>query len=147
MRVLRRRPNLTMSLALAGFLIGFATNARSQQTPRRDPHAWPLPSDAALKTNPLAARPELAAGGRKLFAQRCAQCHSEGGIGSSRAPDLTRRAVQAQSDGALFWRISAGNAYTGMPSFSYLPELQRWQLVLHLRTLTNRTSTAPPSHE
>jgi hypothetical protein len=50
--------------------------------------------------------------------------------------------VQAQSDGALFWRISAGNAYDGMPSFSYLPELQRWQLVLHLRTLTSPATSA-----
>jgi hypothetical protein len=26
-----------------------------------------------------------------------------------------------------------GNAYAGMPTLSFLPEIQRWQLVLHLR--------------
>lgn len=36
-------------------------------------------------------------------------------------------------DGALFWKISSGNAHEGMPAFSFLPELQRWQLVLQLR--------------
>jgi hypothetical protein len=35
----------------------------------------------------------------------------------------------------LFWKITNGNTDRGMPSFSKLPELQRWQLVLYLRTL------------
>ncbi len=43
--------------------------------------------------------------------------------------------VQEQSDGALFWKITNGNPDRGMPSFSQLPELQRWQLVLYLRKL------------
>ena len=37
-------------------------------------------------------------------------------------------------DGTLFWKVSSGNARQGMPPFSYLPEAQRWQLVLWLRT-------------
>jgi ribosomal protein S6E (S10) len=41
--------------------------------------------------------------------------------------------VQQQSDGALFWKISGGNSRQGMPAFSFLPEPQRWQLVLHIR--------------
>jgi len=44
--------------------------------------------------------------------------------------------VQQQSDGALFWKITNGNLGRGMPSFSALPEAQRWQLVLFLRRLT-----------
>jgi len=43
--------------------------------------------------------------------------------------------VQVQSDGALYWKITGGNTRGGMPTFSFLPELQRWQLVMHLRTL------------
>jgi hypothetical protein len=46
--------------------------------------------------------------------------------------------VQVQTDGALFWKISTGNTRKGMPAFSFLPEAQRWQLVLRLRTLANR---------
>ena len=53
-------------------------------------------------------------------------------------------AVQQQSDGTLFWKITNGNPDRGMPSFSRLPELQRWQLVLYLRTLK---SASAPSHE
>ncbi len=101
---------------------------------------WTAPPDAARRTNPLAARPDAAAGGRKLFEQRCAACHGNGGEGTRKGPDLTATHVQGQSDGALFWKITQGNTRGGMPTFSFLPEPQRWQLVLHLR----RLETPPP---
>jgi mono/diheme cytochrome c family protein len=100
----------------------------------RDP-AWMAPPEFVNRVNPLAGRSELAMGGGKLFQQRCLQCHGRHGEGTSQAPDLTQTDVQAQSDGTLFWKISTGNAYAGMPTFSRLPETQRWQLVLYLRTL------------
>jgi mono/diheme cytochrome c family protein len=94
---------------------------------------WLAPVEEASKSNPLATRPDAVAGGRKLFHQRCSTCHGEDGRGTTRAPDLTQPDVQGQSDGALFWKISGGNSRQGMPAFSFLPEPQRWQLVLHVR--------------
>jgi mono/diheme cytochrome c family protein len=94
---------------------------------------WLAPLEEASKLNPLAARTDAVAGGRKLFHQRCSTCHGEDGHGTTKAPDLTQPAVQEQSDGALFWKISGGNSRQGMPAFSFLPELQRWQLVLRVR--------------
>jgi hypothetical protein len=38
----------------------------------------------------------------------------------------------------VFWEIGSGNAYAGMPTFSFLPEAQRWRLVLHVRELAQR---------
>jgi mono/diheme cytochrome c family protein len=142
-----RRPTLTIVLATVTLLAAFVTAARPEQSSHGrgkhgDSDAWTPPTEAARKTNPLAGRSELAAGGRKLFQQRCAQCHGDDAAGTSLAPDLTRRVVQSQSDGALYWRISGGNAHTGMPSFSYLPELERWQVVLHLRTLPGAPTSA-----
>ncbi len=96
---------------------------------------WTAPPDAVAKVNPLANRPGTAAGGRKVFRQRCISCHGDAGQGTSRSPDLTHVEVQAQSDGELFWKISSGNTREGMPTFSFLPEVQRWQLVLHVRAL------------
>ena len=100
---------------------------------RRRDASWTAPSDASSRHNPLASRPDVTTGGRKLFAQRCGSCHGDDGRGSDRAPDLTATDVQTQSDGALFWKISSGNTRTGMPTFSFLPELQRWQLVMRVR--------------
>jgi mono/diheme cytochrome c family protein len=99
---------------------------------------WVAPPAAGTRINPLGNRPDAAAGGRKLFKQRCTTCHGDDGGGTSKAPDLTQPDVQAQSDGALFWKIATGNTHAGMPAFSFLPELQRWQLLLHLRELAVR---------
>jgi len=108
--------------------------ADAGQARDRDPE-WLAPAKHAARVNPLTTRVDAAAGGAKLFQQRCATCHGEDGNGTTKAPDLSQPSVQEQSDGALFWKISTGNTYQGMPTFSFLPELQRWQLVLHLRAI------------
>lgn len=107
---------------------------RGAQVHERDP-MWIAPADAARRTNPLANRPGAEPGGEKLFQQRCATCHGDDGRGSEKGPNLATADVLAQTDGALFWKISSGNTRGGMPSFSFLPEPQRWQLVLKLREL------------
>lgn len=104
--------------------------------------AWLVPEKAIAQKNPYAGRPELASGGGKLFARMCTSCHGdESHPQKNGAPDLRSEAVQKESDGALFWRISNGNSRKGMPSFSGIPEVQRWQLVMYIRTL--RADTPP----
>jgi mono/diheme cytochrome c family protein len=120
---------------VAGFLASpnlFGQNAG--YTP--DPN-WKAPAEAVARVNPLASRPETAAGGRKLFVRNCVECHGKNGSGMEQkhSADLQLPVVQQQSDGTLFWKISNGNASRGMPSFSKLPEQQRWQIVLYLRSL------------
>src|SRR4030095_8679319 len=119
-----------MTIGLLGVI--FAQNTSYQQDPK-----WQVPTDAAGKLNPLAQKPEATAGGKKLFQRNCVECHGATGAGVEKkhAADLQLSAVQQQSDGALYWKITNGNTDRGMPSFSRLPELQRWQLVLYLRTL------------
>ncbi|MBZ5656663.1 MAG: c-type cytochrome [Acidobacteriia bacterium] len=115
-----------------------AQNVNYQQDPN-----WKVPVEAAEKKNPLANQPELAAGGKKLFIRICVECHGRSGEGVKRnAADLQLSIVQAQSDGALFWKITNGNPDRGMPSFSRLPELQRWQIVLYLRALKPTESSS-----
>jgi mono/diheme cytochrome c family protein len=115
----------------------FAQNPQYQPDPE-----WRAPAEAAARWNPLAARPELAAGGRKLFIRNCVECHGRDGAGMEKkhSADLQLSLVQQQSDGILFWKITNGNAKRGMPSFSKVPELQRWQIVLYVRTLKAATS-------
>jgi mono/diheme cytochrome c family protein len=123
-----------MSRAVVGIavIIGASLTTASAQVRERD-SAWSAPTEAAAKVNPLLNRPGAVAGGEKLFQQRCATCHGADGRGTVRAPDLNRHEVQAQTDGQLYWKISTGNTHAGMPAFSFLPEPQRWQLVLSLR--------------
>lgn len=121
----------------------------SQNTSYQQDADWRPPAEAATRRNPLASKPEAAAGGEKLFKRNCVECHGEDGTGlvKKHAADLQLPVVQQQSDGALFWKITNGNTDRGMPSFSRLPELQRWQLVLYLRTLKSSVETSPKGAE
>ena len=119
---------LCVSLALAAL----GQNPHYQQDPD-----WHAPHEAASRENPLASKPTLAGGGKKLFVRNCVECHGREGAGmeSKHSADLQLPVVQEESDGTLFWKITNGNAKRGMPSFSKIPELQRWQIVLYIRTL------------
>ena len=124
-------------LTLCGGVAPMLTEAR--QVRERDAE-WVASPEQASRINPLAFRPDAVAGGAKIFSQRCAKCHADDGRGTPKGPDLSRPDVQAQSDGALFWKISSGNTHEGMPAFSFLPEPQRWQLVLQVRALASAPS-------
>lgn len=126
--------------AFATLLVAYPQNSGYQQDPN-----WRAPSEAAARPNPLAKHPEAAAGGEKLFKRNCVECHGDNGVGLEKkhAADLQLPAVQQQSDGTLFWKITNGNPDRGMPSFSRLPELQRWQLVLYLRKLKSGSEAMP----
>jgi mono/diheme cytochrome c family protein len=127
---MRRVCAVLLGLALGTYVL--CQNPDYQQDSK-----WQAPADAASRPNPLASRPETAAGGQKLFRRNCVECHGADGSGLAKkhAADLQLSSVQQQSDGVLFWKITNGNPDRGMPSFSKLPELQRWQLVLYVRTL------------
>ena len=114
-----------------------ATPAFAQNPQYHPDPEWRPSAEAQARENPLAARPKLAAGGRKLFIRNCAECHGRDGAGMEKkhSADLQLSLVQQQSDGTLFWKITNGNAKRSMPSFSKIPELQRWQIVLYIRTL------------
>lgn len=132
---------LVARIGVAVAAVGLACTIGRAQVPEHDP-TWIAPPDASQRTNPLANRTDAAAGGAKLFEQRCASCHGHAAHGTEKGPDLAATEVQAQSDGALFWKITQGHTRGGMPTFSFLPELQRWQLVLHLRTRPRQPSAS-----
>jgi len=124
------------AMALSAGLLSATIMTKAAEPPqgvRRHDSGWTVPADKAARTNPLAGRSDVQPGGARLFHERCSVCHGEDARGTSRGPDLTSADVQAQPDGALFWKISSGNTRSGMPTFSFLPQMQRWQLVLHLR--------------
>jgi mono/diheme cytochrome c family protein len=109
----------------------------AQVFPQMRKPEWQAPPRAAQIINPLEERPELAAGGKKLFLRNCAQCHGTDALGRGKAVNLRDSALQSHSDGALYWKITNGNLSRGMPAWSGLPSLERWQLVLYLRKLNS----------
>ena len=103
---------------------------------------WVAPPSADKIVNPLKGNAAATAEGKKLYAQRCAVCHGVKGKGDGiaaaglhpRPADHTSARVQAQTDGAIFWKMTNGNP----PMAAYktvLTEKQRWELVNYIRVL------------
>lgn len=99
---------------------------------------------AQKEANPLAASPEAARAGLRLFRIHCIACHGAPGIDPSEggaslnppAPGLTLSRVQARSDGELDWIVSNGIRMTGMPAFGPSRSKEEiWQLVTAVRRL------------
>lgn len=94
-----------------------------------------VPAAARTRQNPFANDPEAAGAGRKLFIEHCASCHGQNAEGTGRKPSLRSRRVHEATDGELEWLLTNGSLFRGMPSWSALPEEQRWQIVTYLRSL------------
>jgi mono/diheme cytochrome c family protein len=100
------------------------------------------PQKARATRNPLQNDPEALAAGKKLFGMHCAECHGETAEGTRRAPNLHDSQVQDAPPGAIFWVLTNGIVWHGMPVWSKLPEPQRWQLVTYIKSLRVRPETS-----
>lgn len=124
-------------LALVGAMVGLAAGAAWGQVATK----WEAPAAEKAKKNPVAKTADSIAAGKKIAETNCAPCHGAGGKGDGPAAvalpkkpaDWTSKAVQAEPDGSLFWKISKGNA--PMPPWESLPEKDRWNLVNHIKSL------------
>ncbi len=107
-----------------------------------DPNLWKAPQEADKLENPFANNADAIKKGGKIYGQLCWVCHGKLGKGDGPAgkglnppvADHTSDAVQDQSDGAIFWKITNGRGT--MPNYSkMLSNTERWQLVSYIREL------------
>jgi cytochrome c len=110
-----------------------------------------MPEAQKQMRNPVPASDEVLAEARIHFADHCANCHGNDGSGTTligqnfhpRTPDLTKIETQSFSDGELFYMISNGIRFTGMPAWGKgrpEPDLDSWKLVHFIRHLPSITS-------
>ena len=119
-------------LAVLFLAIGLSALLCAASTSRWDR----VPSKEHARVNPLAARPDTAAAGALVYREHCAQCHRADATGDGRKkPSLRTDHVRSATDGDLEWFLRQGDRAHGMPSWSNLPEGQRWQLVTYLRSI------------
>jgi mono/diheme cytochrome c family protein len=106
---------------------------------------WVAPAAEAGKKNPVPINDSSLATGQKIYLQRCAGCHGKTGNGDG--PDaadlgihpakLSDPATRGQTDGELFWKVTAGKK--PMPSYrSRLSPTDRWNVINYLRTLARK---------
>jgi mono/diheme cytochrome c family protein len=95
--------------------------------------------DASLsRPNPFENAPSAAKAGEKIYQRECSSCHGQDAQGSRKAPALNSPDVRQAQPGALFWVLRNGSLASGMPSFSHLPEPQRWQVITYLKNLNSQ---------
>ena len=117
------------------------------------PGPWIVPEDAKRVANPLKTSQADLPGARRLYLDKCSECHGDGGKGDGsqakmydpKPSDLTDAAhMNSVSDGELFYKISEG--HRPMPAFKKrYSEEQRWQIVLFIRSLAAAPGLAPPA--
>lgn len=103
---------------------------------------WNAPRSADEMANPLKNDASASTNGKSTYKMLCVICHGAkgkgdgiGGAGLTPKPtDLTSADVQAQTDGALFWKLTEGRPPMA-PYMDVLPETKRWELVNYIRTL------------
>jgi mono/diheme cytochrome c family protein len=106
---------------------------------------WVAPAGEARKKNPVAVSDSSLAAGQRIYLQRCVGCHGKTGKGDG--PDaadlgihpakLSDPAVQQETDGELFWKVTVGKK--PMPNYrTRLSPTDRWNVINYLRTLGRR---------
>lgn len=126
-------PTVTSMMVISFLFIGFNSHAQEK---------WVAPASADKIVNPLKGDANAADSGKKSYKMLCVVCHGAkgkgdgvGGAGLKPKPtDLTSAEVQAQTDGALFWKLDEGRP----PMASYktaIPEKKRWEIINYIRSL------------
>jgi mono/diheme cytochrome c family protein len=127
---MRRSAPAFLLLALAGILMAEAGDGE-----------WlhKVPAKDRSRSNPFAGNPDAPAAGARIFAEHCAPCHGEDAAGKRQGqhirPNLHGDHVKQATPGELFWLLTNGSLKNGMPSWSRLPDAQRWQLITYLKSL------------
>jgi mono/diheme cytochrome c family protein len=140
----RFRHALVTVLVTAALPIALAAYGGQQHQHPTDGGKHQHPEAAKLK-NPVPVTPESVAAGQKVYAQNCASCHGQTGLGDGKMgaelKPLPSNLADAEwkhgsSDGEIFTVVRDGIRTTPMKSFkSKLTTDQMWQVVNYMRSL------------
>lgn len=105
-------------------------------------HRW-IHRNAEVQNNPLSLTEENLKAGQRQFNEHCAVCHgADGGahdwLGADFYPPVARlqKGAPGWTDGELYFLITNGIRYTGMPGFGPYHKAQTiWQIILWVRHL------------
>jgi len=130
---LSHRKSAVVSLLLASAFVLSAALAVAGTASTRWAH---IPVREHTRQNPMSGQPEAVAAGALVYREHCLQCHKADAKGDGhKRPPLRSDRIREASDGDLEWFLRQGDLGHGMPSWSSLPEAQRWQIVAYLRSI------------
>ena len=100
------------------------------------------PDSAKAMKNPLEGQQAAADAGKTVYARNCLACHGKAGQGTGNVPSLVDGKLKGVTSGEVFWFITKGDKDNGMPSWAFLPEDKRWQVVTYVESLVAGKASA-----
>ena len=97
---------------------------------------WIVPNDQSSITNPSEYNLQNVNRGKDLYLKNCKSCHGDAGKNNALPlvpipPDVTSEKMQANTEGALFYKITKGRGT--MPQFeTQLSEDDRWRVINYI---------------
>jgi glucose/arabinose dehydrogenase/mono/diheme cytochrome c family protein len=103
------------------------------------------PASAKAQKNPYAEQPAAVDAGKQVYARNCLACHGKTGQGTGNVPSLVDGKLKGIPEGEVFWFITKGDKDNGMPSWAFLPEQKRWQVVTYVEAMVSGKVAAGPT--
>ena len=132
------------SMVVSAVLISLLSVATLQAVDKKFHDA---PDSAKAMKNPFEGQQAAADAGKPLYARNCLACHGKAGKGTGNVPSLVDGKLEGVAQGEVFWFITQGDKDNGMPSWAFLPEEKRWQIVTYVEALAagQAGATATPA--
>jgi glucose/arabinose dehydrogenase len=133
----------SLSRALIGTVLTIFSAAA---LPAADSPFHDAPASAKAMKNPVAGQQAAVDAGKVVYARNCLACHGKTGQGTGNVPSLVDGKLKGVTDGEVFWFVTKGDKDNGMPSWAFLPEEKRWQVVSYVEAMASgKTSAAATS--
>ena len=100
------------------------------------------PAAAKAMKNPYEGQQSALDAGKTLYARNCLACHGKTLQGTGNVPSLIDGKLKGITQGEVFWFITKGDKDSGMPSWAFLPEEKRWQVVTYVEAVASGKSIA-----
>jgi mono/diheme cytochrome c family protein len=130
---MRSRGNRIVPAVLLS-LISSLTLVQAEDKPFHD-----APASAKAQKNPYAGQQAAADAGKALYTRNCLACHGKTLQGTGNVPSLVDGKLTGVSAGEIFWFVTKGDKDNGMPSWAFLPEEKRWQIVTYVESALSTT--------
>jgi glucose/arabinose dehydrogenase len=132
MRLSVTRLSVVIILSVLPFFI-----LRAADSPFHD-----APASAKATKNPLAGQQTAIDAGKTVYARNCLACHGKTLKGTGNVPSLVDGKLKGVTSGEIFWFITKGDKPNGMPSWAFMPEEKRWQVVSYVDAVASGKMTA-----
>lgn len=125
-----KAPAIRWALLLS--LLAAASLQAADNNPFRE-----APASAKEMKNPYAGQPAAIEAGKTVYARNCLSCHGKTLQGTGNVPSLVDGKLKSVTQGEVFWFVTKGDKDSGMPSWSFLPEQKRWQVISYVEAVAS----------